>query len=138
MANSNIYELANKLNAMKNPSLIGISIGEVINTDPFSVAIAGGQIILVEGEELYVAERLKKKAYAVEFEWTEGNVTANVTWKTSPDSEGVAGSATGTTSGKEKGTVKIDPAVEKGDMVFVVPTADEQTWIAIDRIGVST
>lgn len=131
MGNSKINELASKLNEMKNPSKIGTSIGEVVATEPFTVSIAGGAILLTEGEELRVAEKLKKTKYDATLEWTSGNMAGSATIA---DVGSGALAVTGS-SGKSVGKITIDPKVKKGDNILVVPTDSEQTWIAVDRIG---
>ena len=135
MGSSKLNELAVKLNSMKNPSRIGVSIGKVVKTKPLSISIADGAAILVEGEELYVCDSLKEQTYdSSEWEWSGGTLEASVTGSTSPEGESVTGSVTGATSGKEKGSIKVDPHITKGDMILVVPMVDEQIWIAVDRI----
>lgn len=89
MQNSNLNALAQKLNEMKNPKLIGISVGKVTKKDPLTISIADGHVLLTKGEDLEVCE----------------------------------------------GITKLDPEIKKDDKVLVVPTADEQSWIVIDRIG---
>ena len=135
MQNSNTTALAEMLKGMKNPKLIGISIGEVIKTSPLTVSIASGLIVLTEGEDLNVCEKLKKKKYDAKFTWEGGSLTANITGETADSHEAVTGSVTGETKGTEEGKITIDPKIKKGDKVLVVPTVDEQSWIAVDRIG---
>ena len=139
MANSKMHELAGKINSMKNPAVIGISIGTVVKTDPFTVTVAGEQVILVEGDELFVCRGLKEQTYEdASWEWEDGTLTASISGTTSVEGESVSGTVDNPTSGSETGTLIIDPGIKPGDLVLVVPTADEQTWIAVDRIEVST
>ena len=63
MQHSNLNMLANNLNQMKNPKHVGPSVGTVVKVSPLTVSIAGGSILLKEGDELYVSERLKNKKY---------------------------------------------------------------------------
>jgi len=139
VANSKMHELAGKINSMKNPSVIGISIGTVVKTEPFTVTVAGEQVILVEGDELFVCRGLKEQIYEdASWEWEDGTLTASISGTTSAEGESVSGAVDNPTSGSETGTLIIDPGINPGDFVLVVPTADEQTWIAVDRIEVST
>ena len=108
MQNSNTNELAKQLKAMRNPKLIGPSIGKVTKAKPLTVSIADGLILLTEGEDLSVCEKLKKKKYAAKFTWEDET---------------------------KEGHITIDPEIKKDDMVLVVPAADEQSWVAVDRIG---
>ncbi len=133
MQGSNKNRLAGLLNSMKNPELIGPSIGKVTKAKPLTLSIADGKIILTEGEELEVCEKLKKMKYSAEWTWTGGSLTASITGTTSDD-KSVTGSVTGQTSGTEKGNITIDPKIKAGDMILVIPGADEQSWIAVDRI----
>lgn len=110
MQNSNLTALAAELNKMKNPKLIGTSIGEVTKADPLTISIAEGLITLTEGEDLSVCEKLKKTEYEVKYTWESGDLPSS-------------------------GKITIDPKVKKGDMVLVIPAADEQSWVAVDRIG---
>lgn len=158
MAKSKVNELASKLNSMKNPLFIGVSIAEVVKLKPFSVSLAGGNIILTEGEELFVCESLKKRTHKasikggnIKGELSISNysedVSGQVTYATSDGtlSGTLAGSLNGSAEGKATitdieqsttgGTITIDPEIKKGELVLVIPTADEQTWIAVDRIG---
>lgn len=61
MGRSNVNALAAKLNKMKNIPHIGPCIGKVVKADPLTVSIADGVVQLVEGEELFVCESLKKR-----------------------------------------------------------------------------
>jgi predicted ribosome-associated RNA-binding protein Tma20 len=121
VANSKIKELAGRLNEMKNPSLIGISVGTVINTNPFTLSIADGNILLAQGDVLEVCEALKKRRIRCE---VSVPVLDN------------SGAEIGKTDAGAEGYIEIDPEIKKGDQIAVVPTADEQTWIAIGRIEV--
>ena len=134
MQNSNTNELAKQLKAMRNPKLIGTSIGKVTKANPLTVSIADGLVVLTEGEDLSVCEKLKKKKYTAKFTWENGSLTANISGETASH-EAVTGSVTGQTKGTEEGEITIDPEIKKGDMILVVPSADEQSWIAVDRIG---
>ncbi len=58
--------------------------------------------------------------------------------KKSPLTISIAGGKVTLTKGEEleicEGLANISPAIEKDDKIFVVPAADEQTWVAVDRI----
>lgn len=113
MPNSKINELARRLEKMKNPAEIGISIGEVIKKDPLTISIAGGLVKLVEGEELEVCENLKERVFEnVRWEWEEDGETKT-----------------------REGTITIDPDIKKGDLIVVLPEHGEQSWIAAGRIA---
>ena len=134
MQQSNVNALAQILKGHENPKLIGVSIGKVTKTSPLTVSIADGLITLAEGEELTVCEKLKKTKYDAKFTWTGGSLTASIEGETESH-ETVTGAVTGSTKGTEEGSITIDPKIKKGDKILVVPTADEQSWIAIDRIS---
>ena len=133
MQNSNMNALAKKLNSMQNPIIIGPSIGKVTKKSPLTISIAGGKITLTEGEELEVCERLKKVRYDAKFTWEGGSLTANIEGETE-DHKSVTGSVTGATKGTEEGKITIDPKIKVGDKLLLIPAADEQTWVAVDRI----
>lgn len=109
MQHSNLNILASNLNKMKNPKYIGASVGAVVSASPITVSIAGGSILLKEGEELYISDRLKDK-------------TLDCVIKITGESD-------------KTGKITIKPELKKGDFVFVVPMEGEQMWVAVDRVG---
>lgn len=113
MPGSKLNELAGRLREMKNPSEIGISIGEAVKKDPLTVSIAGGLIKLVEGEELEVCENLKERVFEkAKWEWEEDGEKKTI-----------------------EGTITLDPDIKKNDLIVVVPKHGEQSWIAVGRIS---
>jgi len=109
MQQSNLNMLASNLKEMKNPKHIGASIGAVVSISPVTVSIAGGGILLKEGEELHVSDRLKDITLDCVIE-IEGEET-------------------------KEGKITLKPDLKKGDYVFVVPMEGEQMWVAVDRVG---
>lgn len=109
MQNSNLNMLANRLKQMKNPSHVGPSIGIVVSVSPVTVSIAGGSILLKEGDELFVSDRLKDKEFDCVIK-IEGQAD-------------------------QEGKIVIKPDLQIDEMVFVVPMDGEQIWVAVDRVG---
>ena len=109
MQHSNLNMLANNLKELKNPSHVGPSIGVVVKVNPVTVSIAGGNILLKEGEELHIGEHLKEKEYDCIIK-IEGEAD-------------------------QEGKIAIKPNLKKDDYVFVVPMEGEQLWVAVDRVG---
>lgn len=152
MGRSNVNALAAKLNKMKNIPHIGPCIGKVVKADPLTVSIADGVVQLVEGEELFVCESLKKRTCdaAISGGKLKGDISiSNYSETVEGDVSigSVSGSLSGTLEGDASGKVEIsgisqsgatkitiDPKVKAGDEILVIPMEGEQAWIAVDRI----
>lgn len=152
MGRSNVNALAAKLNKMKNIPHIGPCIGKVVKADPLTVSIADGVVQLVEGEELFVCESLKKRTCdaAISGGKLKGDISiSNYSETVEGDVSigSVSGSLSGTLEGGASGKVEIsgisqsgatkitiDPKVKAGDEILVIPMEGEQAWIAVDRI----
>ena len=126
MQHSNLNMLANNLNQMKNPTHVGPSVGKVVKTNPITINIAGGDIVLKEGEELYIGEHLKDKKYECTIKIENGSFTG----KMNGDSVTISEVAM-----NQKAEITIKPKLKKDELVFVVPLEGEQTWVAVDRVG---
>lgn len=129
MQNSNLNMLANNLKQMRNPKHIGASIGIVVKVSPLTVSIAGGSILLTEGEELHVSERLKDKKYDGTIKIEDGSITGTL----NGDSVTISDVAM-----NQDAEITIKPEIKKGDYIFVVPMNGEQMWVAVDRVGGSS
>lgn len=129
MQNSNLNMLANNLKQMRNPKHIGASIGTVVKVSPLTVSIAGGSILLTEGEELHVSERLKDKKYDCTIKIEDGSITGTL----NGDSVTISDVAM-----NQDAEITIKPDIKKGDYIFVVPMNGEQMWVAVDRVGGSS
>lgn len=129
MQNSNLNMLANNLKQMRNPKHIGASIGIVVKVSPLTVSIAGGSILLTEGEELHVSERLKDKKYDGTIKIEDGSITGTL----NGDSVTISDVAM-----NQDAEITIKPNIKKGDYIFVVPMNGEQMWVAVDRVGGSS
>lgn len=152
MGRSNVNALAAKLNKMKNIPHIGPCIGKVVKADPLTVSIADGVVQLVEGEELFVCESLKKRTCdaAISGGKLKGDISiSNYSETVEGDVSigSVSGSLSGTLEGDASGKVEIsgisqsgatkitiDPKAKAGDEILVIPMEGEQAWIAVDRI----
>lgn len=152
MGRSNVNALAAKLNKMKNIPHIGPCIGKVVKADPLTVSIADGVVQLVEGEELFVCESLKKRTCdaAISGGKLKGDISiSNYSETVEGDVSigSVSGSLSGTLEGGASGKVEIsgisqsgatkitiDPKVKAGDEILVIPMEGEQAWIAVGRI----
>lgn len=126
MQNSNLNQLAKNLNDMKNPSYVGASVGKVIKLNPTTISIAGGLISLVEGEELYISDRLKDKKYSANVKISGATITGTM--------NGSSITITNATM-NDSAEITIKPELQLNDLVFVVPLQGEQTWVAVDRVG---
>ena len=126
MQHSNLNMLANNLNQMKNPKHVGPSVGTVVKVSPLTVSIAGGSILLKDGDELYVSERLKNKKYDCVIKITNGSITGKMNGNSVTISE---------VTMNQNAEITIKPDLKKGDFVFVVPMDGEQLWVAVDRLG---
>lgn len=126
MQHSNLNILANNLNNMKNPKRIGTSIGKVVGLSPLTVSIAGGTVLLTEGEELTVSERLKDKTYACSLKISGGTLSGTL----NGESVSITNVSLNNTA-----EITIKPDIQIGDELVVIPMENEQSWIAIDRIG---
>lgn len=151
MGRSNVNALAAKLNKMKNIPHIGPCIGKVVKADPLTVSIADGVVQLVEGEELFVCESLKKRTCdaAISGGKLKGDISiSNYSETVEGDVSigSVSGSLSGTLEGGASGKVEIsgisqsgatkitiDPKVKAGDEVLVIPMEGEQAWIAVEQ-----
>lgn len=152
MGRSNVNALAAKLNKMKNIPHIGPCIGKVVKADPLTVSIADGVVQLVEGEELFVCESLKKRTCdaAISGGKLKGDISISNYSETVEGDVSIgsmSGSLSGTLEGGASGKVEIsgisqsgatkitiDPKVKAGDEILVIPMEGEQAWIAVDRI----
>ena len=126
MQHSNLNMLANNLNQMRNQKHVGPSIGAIVKVNPLTVSIAGGSILLKEGDELYVSERLKDKKYDCTIKITDGSFSGKMNGSSVTISE---------VTMNQNAEITIKPDLKKGEYVFVVPMDGEQMWIAVDRVG---
>lgn len=143
---SYLDQLAENLNGMQNPSLIGVQIGEVVALNPITVRMCDGLVEITEGEEAVVCEKLKARDYVVDIEGditisqVDGALTQAVTG-TCSDGGSVSGSLTGSTGGSIGGhftgtglSEHVYSNLSVGDSVLCVPQEKEQSWIIVDKV----
>lgn len=122
MRNSNMHELANKLNQMKNPIHIGPSIAKVVKLEPFTVSIADGLILLTEGEELIVSDQLKNKKYKCKIKADDVTISGM---------QGEDSITITDISINQDAEITIKPEIKVNDLILVVPLEGEQYWVAV-------
>lgn len=118
-------ELAKEFRKRENPKLIGACIGIVTSVSPFSGSILDGQILL-DPSNTYVCNGLLERTSKLTITGTQqqsGTLTHNS-----------SGSYTANGEMTLEGEVTLKEVVKVGDMVLVLPAANEQKFFIIDII----
>lgn len=122
-------QLAKEFKKRENPKPIGACIGMVTSVKPFAGSILDGQILL-DPSNTYVCNSLLELKSKFELTGTQqqsGSLSASCSYG-SHNSYSASGSMT------LEGEVTLKEVLKVGDMVLVLPAADEQKFFIIDII----
>jgi hypothetical protein len=124
-----INELAKMFTERNNKETLGIQIGKVVSPHPELKVSLGDSIILDKRHLVIAAHVLDNYERAYELEYTE-----DVTGDTNGATVGTFGSHFHTLKNlMVKGKLKWTDTLKKDDEVILIPTADNQRFVLIDR-----
>lgn len=134
MAESWDIGLAKRFKERENKPQIGNIVGKVISPSPdIKISILDGNVVLYK-EQLYCCEHVlagyKRKIKITEFNTMAATSTHKLT------SGGSLADYTYTSIDIPEANAEAEhtDSLVEGDLVLVVPTADEQTWFIVDKI----
>lgn len=122
-------QLAREFRKRENPKPIGACIGTVTSVKPFAGSILDGQILL-DPSNTYICNQLLERKSQFELSGTQqqsGSLSASCGYG-SHNSYSANGNIT------LNGEVTLNEVLQVGDMVLVLPAANEQMFFIIDII----
>ncbi len=119
--------LAKMFKERDNRSNIGPCIGKVVSEDPLKISISDGSIVLQENQ-LYIAEGLLKKGYKIELE--AGDDIGDIAITSKPSDSLISINI----NNKDKTKLTLYFELKQGDEVLIIPAESEQVFFIVDKI----
>ncbi|MDF2612774.1 MAG: hypothetical protein K0S71_560 [Clostridia bacterium] len=121
-------DIAKEFKQRDNKKLIGACIGTVTSATPLKASILDGQIML-DSSNTYVSNSLmtyeRNVKLTTETESTTGSISINNgSWNSFKTNE----------SGTSTGKLELKSMLKVGDLILVIPAADEQKFFIIDIV----
>lgn len=119
------YDIASAFKSRDNPKPIGACIGKVISTSPPKIQIQDSNYI-IQGDQLYISYHLLERQTT--YKDLHGHFQGSINIDCHPCSGSYSGSIT------SSGQIHLDEVWKAGDLILMIPSADGQTFFAVDVI----
>lgn len=120
-------EMAKQFKDRDNQRPLGAIVGEVVSPLPdLTISAVDGQVLLTR-KNLYISAGLKEKQYKADVAISDGSTELRA--GTTESYEIVSFETE-----KDTTTITMHFELKPGDMVLLLPTADEQTFYVIDKV----